>query len=302
MNLRNSFIHLHPAAKLLITLTLFLIGAFLSDLIGLVFKSFVTTEYLGEELLTESMNISAMKILQIVSQLLIFLMPAYIIAFISTPDPLGFLKINTPRRNRDFLFAAILTFSSIAIINLLAAWNSELTLPDNMEKLEKLIRNMQDATDQIQERMLSVSSFGGLFFNLIVMAVFPAITEELFFRGIIQRLLKDWIRNPHVAIFITGIIFSFIHFQFYGFVPRVFMGVILGYLLYLTNNIWVPIFAHFLNNSIVVVSYFFYYKSDQSVHPDELGSTLDSPYLYVSLVLFVIVSVYFFQRKRKLSL
>ena len=265
MNLRNSFIHLHPAAKLLITLTLALIGVFVSQILNFAIIRLLNPEKLAEVIVTQDLNSSVLKVIQMVSSIGTFLLPAYIVAYISTPDPAGYLRLNTQRHNKDFFLAALLTLSSLAIINLLAKWNSGLNLPDSMSRLESMIRNMQDTTTEVQERMLDVSNLGGLFFNLIVMAVFPAFTEELFFRGIIQKLIKDWTRNPHTAILITGILFSFAHFQFYGFVPRVFMGVILGYLLFLTNNIWIPIFAHFLNNSIVVISYYFYYRSESKL-------------------------------------
>ncbi len=303
MNLRNSFIHLHPAAKLLIVFTLAFLGVFISQIFNLIFITFSMPEKLeGFVEITDNISIGAIKILQIINSILIFLLPAYIIAYISTPDPASFLKINTPRRKKDFLLAALITLSSFAIINFLAKINSGLQLPESMSNLENLIREMEETTEQIQLRMLNVSGIGGLLFNLLVIAVFPAITEELFFRGIVQRLFKDWTQNPHVAIILAGFIFSFAHFQFYGFVPRMFMGITLGYLLFLTNNLWVPIFAHFLNNGIVVVLYYVRHKSDNTFQPDEWGNSINSPYLYISLVLFVVVGFYFFQRKRKLSL
>jgi membrane protease YdiL (CAAX protease family) len=137
----------------------------------------------------------------------------------------------------------------------------------------------------------------------MVIALFPAVTEELFFRGVIQKLFNNWTGNIHIAIIITGILFSFAHFQFYGFVPRMFLGIVMGYLLYWTNNIWVPIFAHFANNAIAVIGYFIFYKSGNTgFNPDDIGTSLASPFLYVSLVMFVLTCLYFVQRKRKAAL
>jgi membrane protease YdiL (CAAX protease family) len=302
MNLRDAFIHQHPAVKILVVFTLAFIGLLVTQVLTAVVLAFFPEDILGNSIDSATINISVLKIIQIVSSVGIFLLPAYIIAFISTPDPTGFLKINIKPRWRDIFLTSLLVFSSIAIINLMVSWNANLKLPDSMANLEEIIQRMEKSAMEMQQRMLNVDGIGGLFVNIIVIALFPAVTEELFFRGILQRLLKNWVKNVHIAILITGILFSFAHFQFYGFVPRMFLGVMLGYLLYLTNNLWVPIFAHFLNNSLAVIGYYFYYKTDKDFNPDELGTSWDSPYLYVSIVLFVFVSFYFFRQKRKARL
>ncbi len=302
MNLRDAFIHQHPAVKILIVFTLAFIGLLVSQVLTAVVLSFFPNEILGNTIDSITINTTVLKIIQLVSSVGIFLLPAYIIAYISTPDPMGFLKINLRPKWRDIFLTGLLVFSSLAIINLMASWNASLKLPESMANLEDVIQRMEKSAMEMQLRMLNVDGFGGVLVNIIVIAIFPAVTEELFFRGILQRLLKNWVKNAHVAILITGILFSFAHFQFYGFVPRMFLGIVLGYLLYLTNNLWIPIFAHFLNNSIAVIGYYFYYKTDKSFNPDELGTAWNSPYLYVSILLFVFVSFYFFRQKRKTPL
>jgi len=302
MNLRDAFIHQHPAVKILIVFTLAFIGLLVSQVLTAVVLAFFPNEILGNTIGSITINTTVLKIIQIVSSVGIFLLPAYIIAYISTPDPMGFLKINLRPKWRNIFLTGLLVFSSLAIINLMASWNASLKLPESMANLEDVIQRMEKSAMEMQLRMLNVDGFGGVLVNIIVIAIFPAVTEELFFRGILQRLLKNWVKNAHVAILITGILFSFAHFQFYGFVPRMFLGIVLGYLLYLTNNLWIPIFAHFLNNSIAVIGYYFYYKTDKSFNPDELGTAWNSPYLYVSILLFVFVSFYFFRQKRKTPL
>ncbi len=302
MNLRDAFIHQHPAVKILVTITLAVIGLLVSQVLASIILVLLPDQILGNTINTSELNISILKIIQVISAIGIFLLPAYIIAYISTPDPMGFLKINQKPKGREIFLTILLIFSSIALINLMAAWNANLRLPESMANLEEIIQSMEKSSRKMQERMLNVQSIGGLLINLLVIAVLPAITEEFFFRGIMQKLFKHWFKNIHVAIIVTGIIFSFVHFQFYGFVPRMFLGIVLGYLLYLTNNLWIPVFAHFLNNSIAVLGYFFYFKSNQDFNPDEIGTNLNSPYLYISGLLFLLVSIYFFQQKRKRSL
>jgi len=88
-----------------------------------------------------------------------------------------------------------------------------------------------------------------LLFNLLTIAVLPAIGEELLFRGIIQTNLEKGFKKPHLAIWLTALIFSFIHFQFQGFIPRVLLGALLGYLFLWSRNLWVPIIAHLIYNA-----------------------------------------------------
>jgi membrane protease YdiL (CAAX protease family) len=233
------------------------------------------------------------------------MIPAYIIAYISTPDPLNYLKLRAKHNLPNYFMVGIIAISSIAVINVLAKWNSGLNLPDSMDALENVIQKMEESAGNMQERMLNVNTIFGLLINIFVIAIIPAVSEEFLFRGVIQRLLRDWTKNIHVAIIITGIIFSVVHFQFYGFVPRMFLGILFGYLLYWTNNLWVPIAAHFLNNAIAVISYYIYYNSDnkiESLNPDEIGLQSNSILLYLSIAALFLACFYFIKRKREATL
>ncbi|MFA5196683.1 MAG: CPBP family intramembrane glutamic endopeptidase, partial [Bacteroidales bacterium] len=93
----------------------------------------------------------------------------------------------------------------------------------------------------------------GFFINILMIAVLPAIGEEFFFRGVLQRLLGEWFKNVHVAVIVTAVIFSAFHLQFYGFLPRFLLGMFLGYIFYWSGSLWVPIIVHFINNGLAVV-------------------------------------------------
>ena len=97
------------------------------------------------------------------------------------------------------------------------------------------------------------------------MAILPAIGEELLFRGVFQRLLTEWTRNIHWGIILAALLFSFFHFEFYGFLPRFLLGVFFGYLFVWTSSIWVPILAHFTNNFIIVVYSFYQATGNRSI-------------------------------------
>lgn len=128
--------------------------------------------------------------------------------------------------------------------------NKQIPLPD-------WANDMEENTGNLINTFLVMDNVGEFLFTLFVVAVAPAIGEELIFRGILQKKLEENLSNPHLAILIASLIFSFIHFQFQGFLPRVVLGLLLGYLFYWTKNLWVPIFAHFFINGIQVVASYF---------------------------------------------
>ena len=112
---------------------------------------------------------------------------------------------------------------------------------------------MEENAKLLTERFLKMDKIGDLLFNLFLIAIIPAIGEEMFFRRVIQKKLKNILRNPHIAILITSFIFSAIHMQFFGFLPRFFLGMVLGYLFYYSGNLLMPIIAHFTNNALAIL-------------------------------------------------
>ena len=132
----------------------------------------------------------------------------------------------------------------------LAQWtftlNQQLPLPDWVVSTEA-------ATNDMISGLLVMNSPLELAFNLLIIAVLPALGEEILFRGIIQPNLSKYLKNPIVGLWLTAIIFSAIHMQFQGFLPRMVLGALLGYLFYWTNNLWIPIIAHLVNNGIQVL-------------------------------------------------
>lgn len=104
----------------------------------------------------------------------------------------------------------------------------------------------------LTEAFLSIDSWGEFIFNIVMIAMLPSIGEELLFRGLLQRLFNDWFKNIHFAIILAGFLFGAMHLQFFGILPRMVLGVLFGYLFYWSGSLWIPIFAHFLNNGVAV--------------------------------------------------
>ncbi len=218
---------------------------------------------------------TGMKIGQGISSIFMFVVPPIVYYFITRKEhqmrDLGFRSINRPWPL--FILAAIaMVFVSMPVTDLLGRWNESMKLGPAFEKIEEMIKMLEDSAEKLTEQMLTVDTVGGLFFNLIVIALIPAVGEELTFRGVLQQGLTRRM-NPHIAIFLSSAIFSFIHFQFYGFLPRLFLGMLLGYMFYTSGALWTSMLMHFLNNGSAVVVYYLNNKGIIDVDVEHLGQT-----------------------------
>ena len=144
----------------------------------------------------------------------------------------------------------------------LMQWNQILVLPDFLEAVQMWMEASEQKSMQITEAFLVMNSMGDLLINLFLIALIPAIGEELLFRGILQQLFAKWTGKIHLAIFISAFLFSAIHMQFFGFLPRFVLGLVLGYMFFWSKNLWLPILAHFTNNALAII-FTFHYVADK---------------------------------------
>ena len=169
--------------------------------------------------------------------------------------------------------------------------NKQMELPSFMEPIESWMRSQEETTEQLTLKLLAGGGIITLFFNLIVIAVAAGITEEFLFRGALQRIIGKWTYNHHIIIWSAAIIFSTFHMQFFGFLPRMLLGAYFGYLLYWTRNIWIPVFAHFVNNAIAVIS-----MSDAKLKDNEFITGDISTQNLLPYTIVAIVALFFFVR------
>ena len=209
---------------------------------------------------------TGMKIGQGISSIFMFVVPPIVYYFITRKEhqmrDLGLRRLSPPWWL--ILIGVALMFVSVPLSTRLTTWNESMDFGGVFAKLEEYLKLLEDTAQAATEKLLDVDSIGGLLFNLVVIALIPAIGEELTFRGVLQQSLTRKM-NPHVAIILSAAIFSFIHFQFYGFLPRMFLGILMGYMFYITNSLWTSMLMHFVNNSTAVV---LYYLSNKGVIED----------------------------------
>lgn len=202
--------------------------------------------------------------------------------FTERVNPFNQMSLNRGLSMKQGLVAFFFAVAALPLISMLAERNKGMELPSFLASVEEIMRQMEESALAMTEKFLNTSSFGMMIVNLLVMALLPAVCEEMMFRGWLQRVLSDRL-NYHVAIWVSAFIFSAIHFQFYGFVPRMIIGAALGYLYCYTGSLWASIIAHFTNNAAAVITAFLAYNGYTSINFDLIG-TGDTWYLSVASV------------------
>lgn len=175
-----------------------------------------------------------------------------------------------------------------------ADWNLHIRFPEFLKDFEVWARRQEDARMELTRLLTTFSSPGRFFTALLVIAVLPGIGEELVFRGIVQNRLHQLSRNLHVAVWLSALLFSAIHLQFYGFVPRLLLGAFFGYLYGWSGNLAIPVFAHFMHNALTLLMIYLYQLNLSSIHPEEAEP---APLTLVALcTMFFLIIVYYLQK------
>ena len=243
---------------------LFLVILLISTLIGIALSAVFV--FAGD---------TGIKIGQGITSFFMFVVPPIVYYFITRKEKpmqaLGFQKVKSPWWFY-ILIGVALMFVSLPVTNQLTAWNEGMSLGKNLTWLEDWIKSLEETAKVTTEKMLNVNTIGGLLLNLVVVALIPAVGEEMTFRGVLQQALTRKMKNPHVAIILSAAIFSFIHFQFYGFLPRMFLGILLGYMFYITGSLWTSMLMHFLNNGTAVVLYYLNNKGVIDIDVEHFGA------------------------------
>ena len=231
-----------------------------------------------------------MKIAQGLSSIILFIVPPIVYYNVTRRrhpmESLGFRDIAKPWYLYIIISVALM-FISLPVTNQLTSWNEAMSFGGVFTQLEEYIKQLEEMAATVTEKMLKVDTFGGLLLNLLVIALIPAVGEELTFRGVLQQGLVRRMKSPHLAIILSATIFSFIHFQFYGFLPRMFLGILLGYMFYITKSLWTSITMHFVNNGTAVVLYYLNNKGIIDIDPETFGST---QYLWLAIISLVVTA------------
>jgi len=236
------------------------ISSFISVCIVLVIS--MTSGKLEVDLLDHSVGL--LQFIQFISAIFMFFLPALFTAWLCSEQPKNLLSIRSYPGFGMLIMIAITTLLLSPTVSLTGYMNAKIQLPASMEAVETWMKSSEDRAYALIQTMIATKGVLAFIINLIVIAVAAGVTEEFFFRGALLPIIQRKTQNHHLTVWIIAILFSAIHFQFYGFIPRMILGAYLGYLLYWTKNIWIPVFAHFFHNAVALIG-----MSDDSLkdHP-----------------------------------
>lgn len=248
----------------------------------------------------DSSSVSSLKLMQALQTLGTFCVPCLCLAWLTSEHACDYLRLSSTADWKQYLLIVVFMIVALPGINLLSWLNQQMSLPAFLSGLEEVMRDYELRAEALIERFMDVSSIGGMLINVLVIALLPALSEELLFRGTLQQLFYEKM-NKHAAIWVSAIIFSAIHFQFYGFIPRMLMGVFFGYLLLWSGTLWLPITAHFINNvSVVLLYYIFKQHAWDTEVLDHFGSG-STLWMGIVSLLLIVVGIYLCRRSLTMS-
>ena len=264
---------LHPTLQFLILV----IGTFALIFIGFAIAAGIIAVVYDAKTLTDVVSfntgnkhaLAGLWILQIVSTTIpLFVAPVLFARFVAN-ETQAYLK-PTFKFSPVYLVLvfAIMLFCS-PLMELLTNINQKLTLPASLKGLEDAMRAMEQSAQKATEAMLKMNTVWDMLFAVFVVGLLTGIAEEFLFRGVIQTIFTRWTKNTHAAVWITAILFSAFHMEFFTFLPRVLLGVFFGYFVAWSGSIWPAVWGHFLNNASAVVITYLYQQKHSGLNPDD---------------------------------
>jgi membrane protease YdiL (CAAX protease family) len=227
------------------------------------------------------------KVFQLLNQVGVFILPVMLFAFLVSKSSISYLKLSKTPLAVSVMIAAIIVFTILPFLNYISQLNMEMSFPESLKWLEEWMTAKEEQAQTLTRAFLKADTISGLLINIFIIALIPAIGEELLFRGALLRLFGEIFKNVHLAVFVSAILFSLFHLQFFGFFPRLLLGIILGYLFVFTQNLWVPMVFHFVNNAASVIVYFLHENNMTSINVDDFGSSNNLVYIIGSLLITI---------------
>jgi len=251
---------LSPGAKIVFSIIFALFSMFVVSFLGtlpaMFFFKMRLTDIMQALREDASGNILILKYYQILQTIGLFILPAFFLGRLFFEKDFPSLSLKNKTGPGTYIWITALILFGFPLVSILGEWNAGLSLPEFMAGIEAKIRAMEENAESLTKLFLDTQTISGPTVNLIMIAVLPAIGEEFFFRGVMQRIFIEWTGKAWMGVLLGAFLFRLMHFQFFGFLPRLYLGIIFGFIYLWTGSIWIPVLAHFLNNAFSVVIYF----------------------------------------------
>ncbi|MGB0881701.1 MAG: lysostaphin resistance A-like protein [Vicingaceae bacterium] len=202
--------------------------------------------------------IEGMKLIQLCTAIGLFVVPPLVYGPFTSKQPLQKLGLKTFPKQINYALILGLMIALTPFLSWIIELNANMVLPNFLSSIEQWMRESEQNAEELTKAFLTFNGVGSLLYVLVIVAIVPAIGEELLFRGVLQKIFINWTNKPHLGIWISAILFSALHMQFFGFFPRMLLGLLFGYVFYWSKSLWLPVLGHFINNgTVVMVAYFF---------------------------------------------
>ncbi|MDE6288726.1 MAG: CPBP family intramembrane metalloprotease [Muribaculaceae bacterium] len=273
-----------PAQRIILLLLTFLLG--------LIVTAFLSTFLL--KVGGESKYLAMLRIGTVAQDLFMLIFPAVITAMVITRQPARLLCLDTKPSLKLLWAALVVMIVSSPMMTWIIKLNQSMTFPPALAELEQWMRTSEESAAGSINLMLGAHTPVNLIINLLIVGVLAGLAEELFFRGALQRVLQSCRMPAVAAVWITAVIFSAVHMQFFGFVPRLLLGAFFGYLLLWSGSVWLPVAAHVFNNCMFVLLNYFTGSGD----PEISGSSVVTWLAPLISCILTVAALWFMYRGR----
>lgn len=204
----------------------------------------------AKQLMSNPAYFRDLQIMQTLSAIFGFFIPTVITASYLNRKPLGLIGFQKKTSSTQVMLTLLIILCGLGISSGLGYLSYQLPLPAHLKaNFDQLEANYVAQAASL----VRLNSIPELLLSIIVLALVPAVCEEVFFRGGLQNFMYRSNHKMWFTLIVVSLIFSAVHFSGYGFLSRVALGLILGLLYHFTQNIWLNILAHFVNNALAVI-------------------------------------------------
>jgi membrane protease YdiL (CAAX protease family) len=263
----------HPIMHVLVGASLATVGLIITGIIGVLILKLLDN------------SIESMVLLQISSQIVVFILPALCLSYLVDKNMFSYFDTFDKKNIVKYLIGIVAVISAAYFIQIMVIDKATFVFPESLKFFESIAKLAQNEYDKFIAQLLTITNPIMLSIVFVMVAVMPAIGEELLFRGVLQKGFEQAFKNKWMAIFISGTIFGIIHFEFYNFFALCFMGFVLGYIYAITKNIYITMLLHFINNGTAIVSMYLYKKNMISMNPEDIVP------MYVMLIAGVVLVI-----------
>lgn len=232
----------------------------------------------------------------VVQNVISFMGVAIAAAWIISKKPLQFLSMKKGCSVRALLGVVLIYAIALPALNQLILYNQQISLPASFSGVEMMMKEWEESAATVTNIILAPTDIGSLLSGILIIGCLTGLSEEMLFRGLLQHTFESYPGMKHWAIWCAAFIFSAVHMQFYGFIPRLLLGAFFGYMLFSTRSLWPAAFAHALNNSVVVLSAWIANRYPGSLDSPETWGTVTTgfPWMAACSVIILVLFLFFY--------